>query len=130
MLEYAYNASYHSSIDMTPFKALYGQDCLSSLSFFDPTIRVEASKQMIEDMIQQTRAIQKEIQAAKDRQKRYDDPKRLEREFQVGDQVFLQVRPKGSTLSLEKYKKLSPRYCGPYEILNKVGTQAYKLNLP
>ena len=85
---------------------------------------------MIEDMIQHTREIQKEIQAAKDRQKRYVDPKRLEREFQVGDQVFLRVQPKRSTLSLEKYKKLSPRYCGPYEILKKVETQAYKLNLP
>ena len=115
---------------MSPFKALYGQDCLSPLNFSDPTIRVEASKQMIEDMIQHTRAIQKEIQGAKDQQKRYADPKRLEREFHIGDQVFLRVRPKRSTLSLGKYKKLSPRYCGPYEILKKVGTQAYKLNLP
>ena len=52
MVEYAYNASYHSSIDMTPFKALYEQDCLSPLNFSDPTIGVEPSKQMIEDMIQ------------------------------------------------------------------------------
>ena len=44
--------------------------------------------------------------------------------------VFLQVRSKRSTLSLGKYKKLSPRYCGPYEIVKKIGSQAYKLKLP
>ena len=44
LVEYAYNSSYHSSIDMTPFKALYGQDYLSPLNILDPTIRVEAFK--------------------------------------------------------------------------------------
>ena len=115
---------------MTPFKALYGQDCLSPLNFSDPTIRIEASKQMLEEMNHQTKAIQKEIQAAKDRQKRYADPKRSERSFKEGDKIFLRVRPKRSSLSLGKYKKLSPRYCGPYEILKRIGPQAYKLKLP
>ena len=44
------------SIDMTPFKALYGHDCLSPLNFSDPTIRVEASKQMLEEMNHQVKA--------------------------------------------------------------------------
>ena len=49
---------------MTPFNALYGQECLSHLNFSDPTIRVEASKRMVEETIEQTRAIRKDIQAA------------------------------------------------------------------
>ena len=85
---------------------------------------------MLEDMAHQTKAIQKDIQAAKDRQKRYADLKRTERKFQEGDKVFLRIRPKRSTLSLGKYKKLSPRYCGPYTIVKCVGSQAYKLELP
>lgn len=115
---------------MTPFKALYGQDCLSPLNLSDPTIRVEASKQMLEDMDQQVKAIRKDIQAAKDRQKRYADLKRSDRKFKEGDKVFIRVRPKRSSLSLGKYKKLSPRYCGPYEILKCIGSQAYKIKLP
>ena len=84
---------------------------------------------MLEEMSQQTKAIQKEIQAAKDCQKRYTDPKRSERSFKEGDKVFLQVCPKRSSLSLGKYKKLSPRYSGPYEVIKRIGPQAYKLKL-
>ena len=130
LAEYAYNSSYHSSIDMTPFKALYGQECLSPLNFSDPTIKVEASKQMLETMEQQIKAIRKDIQAAKDRQKQYADPKRSDRVFKEGDKVFIRVRPKRSSLSFGKYKKLSPRYCGPYEVVKCIGSQAYKLKLP
>ena len=85
---------------------------------------------MIEEMIEQTRAICKDIQAAQDRQKHYADLRRSEREFKPGDKIFLRVRPKRSTLSLGKYKKLSPRYCGPYEVVKKIGAMAYKLKLP
>ena len=130
LVEFCYNTSYHQSIGMTPFNALYGHECLSPLNFSNPTIRVEASKKMLEDMDQQTKVIQKDIQAAQDRQKKYADLNRSERRFKIGDKNFLRVRPKRSSLSLGKYKKLSPRYCGPYEVVKCVGTQAYKLKLP
>lgn len=48
LVEFAYNASFHRSIGMSPFNALYGQECITPLSFSDPTIRVEASKGMLE----------------------------------------------------------------------------------
>ena len=44
--------------------------------------------------------------------------------------VFLRVRPKRSSLSLGKYKKLNARYCGPYVIIKRVNNQAYELLLP
>ena len=44
--------------------------------------------------------------------------------------VFLRVKPKRSSLSLGKYKKLSARYCGPYSITKRINNQAYKLLLP
>ena len=58
---------------MSPFKALYGQDCITPLNWFDLTIRVEASIQMLEEMDEQTRLIYKEIKAAQDQQKHYAD---------------------------------------------------------
>ena len=44
--------------------------------------------------------------------------------------MFLRVKPKRSSLKLGKYKKLAYRYCGPYEIIKRIGEQSYKLALP
>ena len=33
--EFSYNNSYHSSIDMAPFEALYGRRCRSPIGWFD-----------------------------------------------------------------------------------------------
>ena len=85
---------------------------------------------MLEDMEEQTKAIRKDIMAAQDCQKHYADSKKSKRIFKEGDKVFLRVQPKRSSLFLGKYKKLSPRYCGPYKVIKCLGGHAYKLELP
>ena len=50
--------------------------------------------------------------------------------FQVGDHVFLKVRPKKSSLNLGNYSKLAARYRGPFEVLTKIGPVVYELALP
>ena len=52
------------------------------------------------------------------------------KEFNVGDHVYLRVRPRKSSLKLGSCAKLSPRYCGPFEVLERIGTVAYRLSLP
>ena len=130
LVEFAYNSSFQRSIGMSPFKALYGQECLTPLRWTDPMLKVEASKEMLEEMQQQTDIIRNDIKTAQDRQKSYADLKRSQRLFEVGDDVFLRIKPKRSSLSLGKYKKLSPRYCGPFKVIKKINDQAYKLQLP
>ena len=51
-------------------------------------------------------------------------------EFQVGDQVFLRISPWKGVLRFRKEGKLSPRYMGPYEIMERIGEVAYQLRLP
>ena len=50
-------------------------------------------------------------------------------EFEVGDQVFLKVMPKRGVVRFGKRGKLSPRFIGPFEILERIGTVAYRLVL-
>ena len=65
--------------------------------------------------------VQGNLKIAQDRQKRQADLKRTQKEFQVGEHVFIKVRPKRSSLKLGSCAKLAPRYCGPFEILSRVG---------
>ena len=51
-------------------------------------------------------------------------------EFEVGDHVFLKVMPKRGVVRLGKRGKLSPRFIGPFEILGRIGTIAYRFVLP
>ena len=51
-------------------------------------------------------------------------------EFEAGDHVFLKVMPKRGVVRFSKRGKLLPRIVGPFEILERVGTVAYRLALP
>ena len=51
-------------------------------------------------------------------------------EFEVGDHVFLKVMPKRGVVKSGKRGKLSPRFIGPFEILERIGVVAYRLALP
>ena len=67
---------------------------------------------------------------AKSRQKSYANVRCRPLEFEVGDHVFLKVMPKRGVVRFGKRGKLSPRFIEPFEILERVGTVAYRLALP
>ncbi|GJT83890.1 putative reverse transcriptase domain-containing protein [Tanacetum coccineum] len=73
--------------------------------------------------------IKSRIQAARDRQKSYADKRRKPLEFQVGDKVMLKVLPWKGVIRFGKRGKLNPFYIGPFKILTKVETVAYRLKL-
>ena len=74
--------------------------------------------------------IRKNLKVAQDRQKIYAYKKRSYQEFEVGDHVYVRIKPKRSTLRWTSCAKLAPRFCGPFQILERVGPVAYRLALP
>ncbi|GJR98255.1 putative reverse transcriptase domain-containing protein [Tanacetum coccineum] len=74
--------------------------------------------------------IKDRLKAARDRQKSYADKRRKPLEFSVGDYVFLKVSPWKGVVRFRKKGKLAPRFVGPFEIIEKVGPVAYRLDLP
>uniref|UniRef100_A0A2N9FNH1 RNA-directed DNA polymerase n=1 Tax=Fagus sylvatica TaxID=28930 RepID=A0A2N9FNH1_FAGSY len=74
--------------------------------------------------------IRERLRTAQSRQKSYADKRRKDLEFEVGDMVFLRVAPMKGVMRFGKKGKLSPRFVGPFEILEKIGPVAYRLALP
>ena len=74
--------------------------------------------------------VQENLKVAQDRQKSQVDIKSTPKEFQVGEHVFIKVRPKKSSLMLGSCAKLAPRYYGPFEIMSRIGQVSYQLALP
>jgi hypothetical protein len=63
--------------------------------------------------------------------KRQADKQRSERVFNVGDMVFLKLQPYVQTsVASHANQKLSFNFFGPYKILERIGSVAYKLQLP
>ncbi|KAL6129149.1 hypothetical protein ACLB2K_072502 [Fragaria x ananassa] len=86
--------------------------------------------EIIHDKNEKIKVVRDRLKAAQSRQKSYADVCRKDLEFQVGDWVFLKLSPWKGVVRFGKHGKLSPRYIGPYEILERVGSLAYRLALP
>ena len=74
--------------------------------------------------------IRQRLLVAQSRQKNYADWRCRPLEFEVDDHIFLKVMPKRGVVRFGKRGKLSPRYIGPFKILERVGAVAYRLALP
>jgi Chromo (CHRromatin Organisation MOdifier) domain len=93
-------------------------------------VRVPAAHRLHGSFTVMHAAAREHLIFAQHRQKQYADQKRREVEFAVGEQVLLNTRnirlqaPRGSTT------KLMPRWTGPFAVVEKVGSVAYRLDLP
>ena len=115
---------------MAPYEALYGRSCRSPLCWTKVGESSITSPNLIRDTSEKVSLIRQRLLTTQSRQKSYADVRRRPLEFEVGDHVFLKVMPKRGVVKFGKRGKLSPRFIWPFEILERVGTEAYRLALP
>jgi hypothetical protein len=130
LVEFAYNNGYQASLKMSPFEALYGRRCNTPISWDNRDDREIVESKLLKEMEEQMLKIKKNLKASQDRKKSYDDKNITHREFKVGEHVFLKVKANRSSLKLGNCSKLAARYCGPFEILERIGPVTYMLTLP
>ena len=115
---------------MAPYEALYGRPCRSPLCCTEVGESFITGPDLIRDTYEKMSLIRQRLLTAQSRKKSYADVRRRPLEFEVRDHVFLKVMPKRGVVRFGKRGKLSPRVIGPFEILERVGTIAYRLALP
>ncbi|GKB29919.1 putative reverse transcriptase domain-containing protein [Tanacetum coccineum] len=113
-----------------PFEALYGCKCQSPICWAEVGDAQLTGPEIVRETTEKIIQIKHRLQASHDRQKCYADKRRKPLEFQVGDKVMLKVSPWKGVIRFGKQGKLNPRYIGHLKILAKVGTVAYRLELP
>ena len=112
--------------------ALYGYHPPSITSSLRYQSKVQPVEEYIEHQQQVLQLLKDNLSLVQNRMKQQVNKHHSERIFEVGDWVFLRLQPY-KQMSLKKYKKdnkLSPKYYGSYKVLQKIGTMAYKLELP
>jgi hypothetical protein len=130
LVEFAYNNGYQDSLRMSPFEDLYGRKCDIAVSWENPTDRVILGPAFLKDMEDQVVKIKHNLKAAQDRQKVYADKNMTTRAFKVWEHVLLKVKPKKNSLKLGSCTKMATRFCGPFEILDRIGLVAFMFALP
>jgi hypothetical protein len=115
---------------MSPFEAHYGRKCNTPVSWDNPVDRAVVGPELLKEMEEHMLKIKQNLKDAQDRQKSYADKNITHMEFKVGDHVFMRVEANKSSLKLGNCSKLATRYCGPFEILERIGLVAYRLALP
>ncbi|KAA0032207.1 pol protein [Cucumis melo var. makuwa] len=130
LMEFAYNNSYQANIGMAPFEALYGKCCRSPVCWGEVGEQRLMGPELVQSTNEAIQKIRSHMHTAQSGQKSYADVRRKDLEFEVGDKVFLKVAPMRGVLRFERRGKLSPRFVGPFEILERIGPVAYRLALP
>ena len=130
LMEFNYNNGYQASIQMAPYETLYGRPCRSPICWTEMGESSITGPDLIRDTSEKVSLIRQRLLMAQSRQKSYADIRRRPLEFEVGGHVFFKVMPKRGVVRFGNRGKLSPRFIGPFEILERVGTVAYRLALP
>ncbi|GJT57975.1 putative reverse transcriptase domain-containing protein [Tanacetum coccineum] len=130
LVEFSYNNNYNSSVKCAPFEALYGRKCRTPITWAAVGEIKLVGPEIVQETTDKIVQIKERLKAVRDRQKSYADNRQKPLEFSVGDKVLLKMSPRKGVVRSGKRNKLSPRYVGPFEIVERVGPVAYRLCLP
>jgi hypothetical protein len=133
-VQHAYNLALHSSTQCSPFETCFGYlpkvplDLMYEREADSNEERNEDSAYKFIQRIQKVhQVVSEQLEKSQTQYKAHHDKQRVDHQFQVGDRVWIHInkeRLKGEG------KKLKPIRYGPFTILEKSGTNAFRLDIP
>jgi hypothetical protein len=131
LAEYWYNTSFHSAIQTSPFEALYGHQPRHFGIINTTVCRSGDLASWLQERALKQDLLKQHLIRARQIMKDQADKHRSDRQFAVGDWVFLKVQPYVQNSVADRANhKLAFRYFGPFQVVSRVGEVSYKLLLP
>ena len=134
----AFNNNISSSTGYTPYFLNHGEEINLPINQIANTLKQDTENIKNETALDIVTTLQKHIMIAKEqimkaqqKQKQYADDKRIDIEYNIGDQVMLDAKH----INMNFYHgdlsyKLRSKYIGPYTIIRKISALNYELELP
>jgi hypothetical protein len=126
--EFSYNNSTNASTKYSPFFLNFGRHPQTPTTLLTGITTNDASSDMVEDMRILLEVAKNNLEYALSEQAKYANMRRRHKEFAVSQHVLLST--KNLRLKDNRARKLTDKYIGPYKIVDRVGSHAYKLDLP
>jgi hypothetical protein len=131
LAEFWYNTSYHSSLGCSPFKVLYGYEPPCVVAPLVPAVTEVTMSTLLVQRAMFIDMLKEKLAGAQNRMMLQADKVRTACQFQVGVLVLLKLQPYAQySVVNRKCPKLAFKFFGPYKVLERVGTVAYRLDLP
>ncbi|KAK8916151.1 hypothetical protein KSP39_PZI023352 [Platanthera zijinensis] len=129
--EFAYNSSVNRTTGLSPFHIVSGYDPRKPIDLIPSPLESrpsESAESFAQHLHELHESVRRRISTSNDNYKTHADQRRRERIFNIGEQVMVRVRPE--RLPSGPAKKLSARRMGPFSVISRIGTNAYRLDIP
>ena len=129
--KYLYNTTFQKSLGVTPFQAVYGRMPPPLIYYGDHKSSNAALNDQLKARDEALGALKEHLRMGQDRMKKSAHLKRRDVEYAVGDMVFFKIRPSRQiSLPKKRNEKLSPKFLGPFKVVERIGLASYTLELP
>ena len=120
LAEFCYNTSHHSSINMSPFKALYGRDVTSIHNYLPGSTATGSIENSLLEHQKIMSSLKHSIEVSKQKMVTQANKHRLDKHFEVGDFVYLRLHKyRQTSVHNRANQKLSRLFYGPYKIIER-----------